>query len=188
MAEMTPRERVWAALNHQEPDRVPLDIGGGASTTIIEEGYANLKEHLGVKAEPRILNKIFRMARLDESVMQRLGSDCRPLGLRAPVNWTPPPAEPGKFTDIWDITWKQAHYGDGCYYWELDNCPMAEASVEDIETYPWPDLDDPGLVSCLVSLRRDPQFAELAVAWETLPAAIRTGIVTMARTTRQNIE
>jgi uroporphyrinogen decarboxylase len=143
MAEMTPRERVWAALNHQEPDRVPLDIGGGASTTVIEEGYENLKEHLGVKAEPRILNKIFRMARLDESVMQRLGSDCRPLGLRPPVNWTPPPAEPGKFTDIWGITWKQAHYGDG-YYWELDNCPMAEASIEDIETYPWPDLEDPG--------------------------------------------
>ena len=78
MAEMTPRERVWAALNHQEPDRVPLDIGGGASTTVIEEGYENLKEHLGVKAEPRILNKIFRMARLDESVMQRLGSEFMP--------------------------------------------------------------------------------------------------------------
>jgi uroporphyrinogen decarboxylase len=101
MAEMTSRERVWAAINHQEPDRVPLDIGGGASTTVIEEGYEELKQHLGVTAEPRILNKIFRMARMDESVMQRLGSDCRPLGLRPPVNWTPPPAEPGKFTDIW---------------------------------------------------------------------------------------
>jgi hypothetical protein len=38
MAEMTPRERVWAALNHQEPDRVPLDIGGGASTSIMGGG------------------------------------------------------------------------------------------------------------------------------------------------------
>ena len=27
MAEMTPRERVLAAINHQEPDRVPLEIG-----------------------------------------------------------------------------------------------------------------------------------------------------------------
>ncbi len=35
MAEMTSRERVQIALNHQEPDRVPLDIGGGASTTIV---------------------------------------------------------------------------------------------------------------------------------------------------------
>jgi uroporphyrinogen decarboxylase len=149
MADMTPRERVWAALNHQEPDRVPLDIGGGASTTIIEEGYEKLKQHWGVKAEPRILNKIFRMARLDESVMQRLGSDCRPLGLRPPVNWSPPPSEPGTFKDIWGITWQQAHYGDGCYYWELAHCPLAEASVEDIERYPWPDLDDPGFFAGL---------------------------------------
>jgi uroporphyrinogen decarboxylase len=149
MAEMTPRERVWAALNHQEPDRVPLDIGGGASTTIIEEGYEKLKENLGIKAEPRILNKIFRMARLDEAAMQRLGSDCRPLGIRPPVNWTPPPAEPGKFIDLWGITWRQAHYGDGCYYWEMDRHPLAEASIEDIESYPWPDLEDPGFFAGL---------------------------------------
>lgn len=149
MAEMTPRERVWAAVNHQEPDRVPLDIGGGASTSIIVEGYEKLKEHLGVKAEPRILNKVFRMARLDESVMQRLGSDCRPLGLKPPVNWKQPPSEPGTFKDMWGITWQQAHYGDGCYYWELAHCPLAEASIEDIERYPWPDLEDPGFFAGL---------------------------------------
>ncbi len=148
MAEMTPRERVWAALNHQEPDRVPLDIGGGASTTIIEEGYEELKTHLGVEAEPRILNKIFRMARLDESVMQRLGSDCRPLGIKPPLNWTPPPAEPGTFTDLWGITWRQAHYGKG-YYWEMHRHPLAEASVEDIESYAWPDFEDPGFFAGL---------------------------------------
>jgi hypothetical protein len=28
MSEMTPRQRVQTALMHQEPDRVPLDIGG----------------------------------------------------------------------------------------------------------------------------------------------------------------
>jgi hypothetical protein len=27
MTEITPRERVLAAINHQEPDRVPLEIG-----------------------------------------------------------------------------------------------------------------------------------------------------------------
>ena len=45
MAEMTSRERVIAALGHQEPDRVPLDIGGGLSTTLVSEGYENLKKH-----------------------------------------------------------------------------------------------------------------------------------------------
>lgn len=50
------------------------------------------------------------------------------------------------------------------------------------------DLGDPSLVSCLVSLRRDPEFAELAEAWEFLPTAIETGIVTMVRAPRPNIE
>ena len=29
---LTSRERVLRALNHQEPDRVPLDLGGSATT------------------------------------------------------------------------------------------------------------------------------------------------------------
>jgi len=166
MAEMTPRERVWTAVNHQEPDRVPLDIGGGASTSIVVEGYENLKGRWGVPGETKIMNKIFRVARLEESVMKRLGSDCRPLGIKPPANWTPPPAEPGTFTDMWGITWRQAFYGDNCYYWELARSPLAEASVEDIERYPWPDLSDPGFTAGLAeevkALYDDTDYAIMA--------------------------
>jgi uroporphyrinogen decarboxylase len=166
MAEMTPRERVWAALNHQEPDRVPLDIGGGASTSIVVEGYEKLKQRWGVPGETRILSKIFRVARLDESVMQRLGSDCRPLGIKPPANWTPPSAEPGTFIDMWGITWRQAFYGNGNYYWELARSPLAEASSEDLESYPWPDLDDPGFTASLAedvkALHEDTGYAIMA--------------------------
>ena len=149
MAEMTSRERVLAALSHQEPDRVPLDVGSSSSTSIVVEGYENLKRYLGVSAETRILNKTFRIARLDESVMQRLGSDCRPLMSKPPSRWTPPPSPPGTFSDIWGVTWRQAYYGDNCYYWELAGSPLAEASVEDLESYPWPDPLDPGFTAGL---------------------------------------
>ncbi len=149
MAEMTSRERVWAALNHQEPDRVPLDIGGGSSTTIVVEGYEKFKEHLGVSSEIRIMNKAFRLARLDEEVMQHLGSDCRPVGIKGPANWTPLPSEPGTFIDVWGITWRQAFYGDNCYYWELARNPLAEASIEDLDLYPWPDPLDTGYTAGL---------------------------------------
>ena len=104
MAEMTPRERVWAAVNHREPDRVSLDIGGGSSTSILVEGYERLKERLGVPGVTKILNKAFRLARLDESVMQHPGSDCRPFGIKPPVNWTPPPSQPVMYEDIWDLS------------------------------------------------------------------------------------
>jgi uroporphyrinogen decarboxylase len=145
MAEMTSRERVLATLNHREPDRVPLDIGGGSSTSIVEEGYEKLKGYLNVSAESRLMNKTFRLSWLDEEVMQKLGSDCRPLTARAPSRWTPPPSAPGEFKDIWGITWRKVSYGENCYYWEIKECPLAKATVEDLERFPWPDPSDPGL-------------------------------------------
>lgn len=144
MAEMTSRERVLAAVNHQEPDRVPLDIGGGSSTSIAVEGYERLKQHLGLTAPPRILSEIFRVARFDEDAMARLGSDCRPLTAKAFANWSPSPSEPGTFIHIWGVKWKKAFCGDGCQYWELARNPLAEATIEDLDRYPWPDPCDPG--------------------------------------------
>jgi len=57
MAKMTPRERVQAALRHEEPDRVPLGIGGGNSTTLLVETYESLKEYLDISAPTRIMSK-----------------------------------------------------------------------------------------------------------------------------------
>jgi len=37
---MTSRERVLTALRHEEPDRVPIDLGGMLSTGIMAMAYA----------------------------------------------------------------------------------------------------------------------------------------------------
>jgi uroporphyrinogen decarboxylase len=154
MAEMTPRERVLAALNHQEPDRVPVDFGGGYSTSIIVEGYERLKARLGVGGETQMLSSLFRISRLDEAVFQRLGSDVRPLVGKGRHNWTPPPSAPGTLIDEWGITWKQADYGNGTY-WDVIASPLAEATIDDLETYPWPDPLDPGMTAGLGEEARD---------------------------------
>jgi uroporphyrinogen decarboxylase len=140
---MTPRERVGAALNHQEPDRVPLDIGGGQSTSLSVEAYEVLAAKIGVTPAPAFLNKIFRVARLDEPTLVRLGSDVRPVTLRGPKGWTPPPSEPGTLVDELGATWRQAPYTGG-YYWEQATYPLAGATLADLDRYPWPDPDDPG--------------------------------------------
>ena len=44
---MNHRERVLAALCHQEPDRVPLDLGGTMDSTIMGVPYRKLRKHLG---------------------------------------------------------------------------------------------------------------------------------------------
>jgi uroporphyrinogen decarboxylase len=155
MKVMTSRERVLAALNRREPDRVPVDIGGGSSTSISFEGYERLKAHLGVSAAPRAMSKLFRVALLDESVLQRLGSDCRPLRGKGPAHWTPRAAEPGTTTDIWGVTWRQVSYPAGGVYWEIVRNPLAGATTADLDCYPWPDPTDPGYTAGLAGEARD---------------------------------
>ena len=155
MASMSSRERVLTTLDHQEPDRVPLDIGGGYSESIVVEGYERLKRRLNVSGETQFLDSTQRVARLDESVMQRLGSDFRAVVTRAPANWTPPPSEPGTRVDKWGVTYRQVFYGEGCYYWDMVGHPLAEATIEDLERFPWPDPLDPGLTAGLADEARD---------------------------------
>jgi len=45
---MTSRQRVLTSLDHREPDRVPIDLGGMDSTTIMGAAYNRLKKHLGM--------------------------------------------------------------------------------------------------------------------------------------------
>jgi len=43
-AGVTPRERLLPVINHRQPDRVLIDLGGGASTTLITEAYRQLRQ------------------------------------------------------------------------------------------------------------------------------------------------
>ena len=45
---MTPRERILAAIEHRQPDRVPVDLGATPSSGISAIAYGNLKKHLGI--------------------------------------------------------------------------------------------------------------------------------------------
>ena len=45
---MNHRERVLAALRHQEPDRVPIDLGGTGDSTIMAVAYQDFRRHLGL--------------------------------------------------------------------------------------------------------------------------------------------
>ena len=43
MSNMTPRERALRSLNHKEPDRVPIDVGGSHDSTFLEESYQGIQ-------------------------------------------------------------------------------------------------------------------------------------------------
>jgi len=78
---MTPRERVLAALNHQPPDRLPIDLSGHRSSGMAAVAYGRLRKHLGLEPKPiRVYDPIQQLAIVDEDVLQRFGVDTIELG------------------------------------------------------------------------------------------------------------
>jgi uroporphyrinogen decarboxylase len=78
---MTSRERVLAALNHQEPDRVPIDLSGHRSSGIAAMAYARLRNYLGLPKKPiRVYDPVQQLATVDEDVLQRFQVDTIELG------------------------------------------------------------------------------------------------------------
>jgi uroporphyrinogen decarboxylase len=78
---MTPRDRVKTALNHQEPDRVPIDFSGHRSSGINAIAYARLRDYLGLPRKPiRVYDIIQQMAVVDEDVLERFNVDTIELG------------------------------------------------------------------------------------------------------------
>ncbi len=135
---LTCRDRVLLALNHEEPDRVPLFLGTSGATSVLGPGYDRLKAYLGIQGGPRRwLSKSMQYTWIDEEVLQRLGSDGRPL--------MPGPARSSLRKEIsadcliddWGVTWRRAA---GSVYFEMAASPLRDAAIDDLERYPWPNL------------------------------------------------
>ena len=73
---MTSRERVNKALNHEIPDRVPIDLGGN-QTGIHKNAYRSLIKHLGIADEIRIMDAVQQLAQPCERVLERFHVDTR---------------------------------------------------------------------------------------------------------------
>jgi hypothetical protein len=96
MTTMTSRERVRAALQHRQPDRVPLDLGSTPVTGIHASAYARLRAALGFpKQRPRVGEPFQMLADLEDEVAQRLGVDTVAVQLPSTLfgfpntNWKP---------------------------------------------------------------------------------------------------
>jgi len=69
------RERVLAAINHQEPDRLPIDLGGTRQSGIAASTYHQLKQRLGISSTTRVYDVYQMLAEVERSVMERFGAD-----------------------------------------------------------------------------------------------------------------
>ena len=78
---MNSRERVLAALNHQDTDRAPVDFGGHRSSGIMAMAYARLKNTLGITSgDIYIYDMVQQLAIVEPAVLDVLGIDVMEMG------------------------------------------------------------------------------------------------------------
>jgi uroporphyrinogen decarboxylase len=78
---MTPRERILAALNHRQPDKIPIDFGGHRSSGIAAMAYPKLRAALGLAPRPiRVYDPIQQLAVIHDDVLDRFQVDTIELG------------------------------------------------------------------------------------------------------------
>ena len=76
---MTSRERVTAAVNFREPDRVPIDLGGTRASGINAVVYDRLKRRMGISTPTKLHDPMQILAELEPEMIDRLAVDVVPL-------------------------------------------------------------------------------------------------------------
>jgi uroporphyrinogen decarboxylase len=147
---MNSRERVLAALNHSEPDRVPVDFGAHRSSGIMAIAYAKLKKALGITSgNIYIYDMVQQLAIVEPSVLDAFGVDAVEMGRGFLLeekdwkDWVLPDGTPCKIpyyislekrTDGWyllaDDRCELGVQKKGCLYFEQTNFPLMQRGIE----------------------------------------------------------
>ena len=176
---MTSRERLLKALNHEQPDRVPIDLGGN-QTGIHRIAYQALLEHLGIQDTVTIMDAVQQLARPCEAVLERLRVDTRYIHAAAAEGFTGEIVTRQRegrtwhdLTDEFGVRWSMPD--DAPLYMDITHHPLAEAALADLRDYPFPKGNDParfaGLRDRALQLRRETPYAVISgisgVVYET---------------------
>ncbi len=165
MSALSSRERVRRALNHQESDMVPVDIGASRISGISAIACRRLLDHWGSDAPVRIYDIKQQLALPSIDLVDRLGGDVVQVQRLGPTTGMPflriDRWKPGRMTDgsacevpeaydavfhadgTSEVMWDGAVFArqtPGSLYFDVCRAPLGEAaSVADIERYEWPD-------------------------------------------------
>ena len=140
---MNARERVWAALNHQEPDRIPIDLGATIVSSITRSAYIELKKYLGMPLEEIVmLDNVQQLPYVDEALMQRFGVDFRLVQLPAATAPGLSVFEDGDYYAFIDRWGSKLHMPkEGGLYYDWVDFPIKETTMEALDQYHWPQPD-----------------------------------------------
>jgi uroporphyrinogen decarboxylase len=153
---MTNRERVLTALDHKEPDRVPLDCGGTICSTMTRSAHNSLKNHLKIDTpDEAVTHPVLDTVVPCGQLLDRWGVDFRAVRMKPPGVIDDSSADTQgfaatsaavelhprghEFKDEFGTTWRKA---------DFDYAPVkyafADFTLDDLKTFTWPDPYDPG--------------------------------------------
>jgi uroporphyrinogen decarboxylase len=172
---MNSRERLILALNHREPDRVPIDLGGTSTSTISLRALENLKSYLGLTSGTRVMNPVFMTAYPGDDVLERFHVDVKMIAGKPPSGFTLQGTQEGRVVDEWGIVYQKHETAQTHFIAESEAPLRGVASKDEIDRYPWPDPTDPSRV-------RDLRQTAKAYRDEGFGVVVNTSLLVMTQT------
>ena len=126
---MTSRERVRKALNHELPDRVPLDLGSTPVTGISASALSRLRKALGLEDRPVKVHEPYQiLGQVEEDVLDALEIDIVGIDMRNTMFGYP------------NYRWKPWRTGDGTEVLIGEGFTTSEDERGDTFVYPGGDI------------------------------------------------
>ena len=126
---MNSRQRFELTMQHQTPDRVPIDIGATSLTGMRGKCQQRLRDLLGFTGKPELANN-----GIDERLLEWVGTDFRSVGAIVDLPNPRLDLQTGGPVDCWGIT-RGVVQGES----QITHYPLRGATLEDLRAYPWPE-------------------------------------------------
>lgn len=123
---MTYRQRFCNAVHHQTVDRAPFDFDGTPMSLVLSDKLLyDIAARLEIRDEKPM-----------EAILQAFDIDFRRVGhMPRPYSPLARSLSPTRYVDVWGI-----EYSLVGTEWQISNAPLKNATIEDLENFPWPQV------------------------------------------------
>jgi len=142
---MTPRQRLLTVLNHKIPDKLPLDLGGTATSTITVGAYLKLRQFLNLpQKKPEIVSRVAQTVKPDLDFLEYFKIDTRSVWPYHPRDnniWNSNVNIDGqyeKYYDEWGTGFRRP-INSGLYYDSFYYPLAGDKGEKDINSYKYPE-------------------------------------------------
>ena len=133
---MNPRERVRNALNHQEPDRIPIDLGSTWVTTVNSKVHQKLLQNFNINESDQFLSLMTQTSIVNEEILKNFDIDFRALRVSKPKKKEIVVIEEKDcywYCDQWQIKRKMPKKNG--YYYDICEHPFKKGNIQELKIF-----------------------------------------------------